>query len=107
MPPTYVTDDDTDYILNMLAHWAVTYNITNVALSALLKLLKNHKHFNSFPLDARTLLKTKVPVSTKQIQTIPLGIYYHFRIENSLKNVGKHINKNTINIVIGIDGAYH
>lgn len=50
-------NDDTELILKGLAQWAVSYNINNIALSALLKSLKSHKCFNKFPVDARTILK--------------------------------------------------
>lgn len=49
---------DKDCIINSIVQWAVTYNITNTALSALLKVLKAHKCFSEFPVDARTVLKT-------------------------------------------------
>lgn len=42
-------------ILNKLSEWAVLYNITNVALSALLKILKTHNCHSYFPIDARTI----------------------------------------------------
>jgi len=61
--------DDRDPILQMLGNWAVSYNITNVAFSGLLKSLKKHKCFNFFPVDARTVLKTK-NIDNKQIQVI-------------------------------------
>lgn len=52
--------DDKQKILNLLSQWAVSNNITNSALSALLKILKSHKCFVNFPLDARTILKTNL-----------------------------------------------
>lgn len=61
--------DDRNPILQMLGSWAVSYNITNVAFSGLLKTLKKHKCFNFFPVDARTVLKTK-NIDDKQIQDI-------------------------------------
>lgn len=48
--------NDKDCIINSIVQWAVTYNITNTALSALLKVLKVHKCFSEFPVDARTVL---------------------------------------------------
>lgn len=36
-------DDETDTILNDLATWAVSFNVTQVSLSVLLKVLKKHK----------------------------------------------------------------
>jgi hypothetical protein len=40
--------DDNKKMLNLLIQWAVGNNITNTALSALLKILKFHKCFDSF-----------------------------------------------------------
>lgn len=44
-----VCDDES--VLKMLAQWAITYNITNVALSALLKGLKLHTCCKYIPID--------------------------------------------------------
>ncbi|XP_060872826.1 uncharacterized protein LOC132946776 [Metopolophium dirhodum] len=98
--------DDRDPILTMLCHWAVSYNITNVALSDLLKTLKKHKCFNFFPEDARTILKTNKHIDTKQVQVITPGIYYHFGTEIGLKSLGDwfQFHDETIKIVVGIDG---
>jgi len=106
---TILTDhftDDRDPILKMLCHWAVSYNITNIALSVLLKTLKKHKCFNFFPEDARTILKTNKHIDTKQVQIISPGIYYHFGTEIGLKSLGdwSQFYDETIKIVIGIDG---
>lgn len=97
--------DDRDPILQMLGNWAVSHNITNVAFSGLLKTLKKHKCFNLFPVDARTVLKTK-NIDNNQIQVITPGIYYHFGIEIGLRGLGDwfQFNDETIKIVIGIDG---
>ncbi|CAI6355527.1 unnamed protein product [Macrosiphum euphorbiae] len=97
--------DDRDPILQMLGNWAVSNNITNVAFSGLLKTLKKHKCFNFFPVDARTVLKTK-NIDNKQIQVITPGIYYHFGIEIGLRGLGDwfQFNDEAIKIVIGIDG---
>jgi len=74
-------DNETDSsILNNLAKWAVSYNISQVALSALLKVLKMHKCHNYFPIDARTILKTKSSVQHLQIQIVTPGSYYYFTI---------------------------
>lgn len=100
------TNDLQEYILIMLAQWAVTFHITNISLSALLKILKTHKCFNHIPVDARTVLKTKLS-NDKQIQCIPPGKYYHFGIENGLNNSFKNFPQfvdDIIKIVIGIDG---
>jgi len=78
-------------ILIILAQWAVAFNFSNIALSALLKNLKSHKCFNSFPVDARSILKTKLHNSPMNILSIPPGKYYHFGIANGLKNISNFI----------------
>jgi hypothetical protein len=101
-------NDNKNCIINKIVQWAVTYNITNVALSALLKVLKQHKCFSEFPADARTVLKTnvsKINIQT-EIQSVHPGIYYHFGVENGLKALSNSLNftEENINIFIGIDG---
>lgn len=49
--------NDNDLMIKLISQWAVTYNISNTALSALLKSLKLHKCFCTIPIDARTVLK--------------------------------------------------
>jgi len=67
--------DDKQKILNLLSQWAVSNNITNSALSALLKILKSHKCFVSFPSDARTILKTNLSCNNaNSIQSVPSRI---------------------------------
>ncbi|CAI6352292.1 unnamed protein product [Macrosiphum euphorbiae] len=98
-------DNDAELILKSLAQWAVNFNITNMAFSALLKNLKSHKCFNSFSVDARTILKCSNTNST-EILSVPPGKYYHFGIANGLKNINNFLNNSegTIKINIGIDG---
>ncbi|KAL5237233.1 hypothetical protein ACI65C_004643 [Semiaphis heraclei] len=71
-------NNDAESILKVIAQWAVSYNITNVALSALLKSLKSHKCFNKFPIDARTVLKTNLNNHSMHIKSVTPGMYYHF-----------------------------
>lgn len=96
--------DDQCSILKLIANWTIEHNITLSALSSLLKVLKNHKCFSYFPVDARTVLKT--PNKPNKIQTIQSGYYYHFGIENGLKSHCNFsiIKKNIIKLVVGIDG---
>jgi len=96
--------DNQCLILKLIANWTIEHNITLSALSALLKLLKNHKCFSHFPVDARTVLKT--PNKPNEIQTIQSGYYYHFGIANGLKSHCNFsiINENIIKLVVGIDG---
>jgi len=95
-------------ILNNLAKWAVSFNISQVALSALLKVLKLHSCHKYFPVDARTILKTNLSVQPLQLQTVTPGSYYYFTIFKSLKYISKADNRyfvgDEIKIVVGIDG---
>lgn len=92
-------------VLNSLAKWSVNYSVTLEAFSSLLKILKKHSCFKNFPVDSRTVLKTKNPNHSNEIQTIPPGIYYHFGIENGLKTL-YDLNSfgEKIHLVVGIDG---
>ncbi|XP_050066659.1 uncharacterized protein LOC126555823 [Aphis gossypii] len=93
-------------MLNLIAQWAVTHNISNTAFSALLKCLKSHQCFDNFPIDARTILKPNPHSSPMEIQSIPPGVYHHFGISNGLTSLGNILNytEETIKILIGIDG---
>jgi len=79
--------DEKQSILNSLAKWTVNYSITSESFSSLLKILKGHSCFNNFPIDSRTILKTNKKNQSSEIQTIHLGLYYHFGIENGLKSL--------------------
>lgn len=96
-----------DLLLENSAKWAVDHNNYQTALSALLKVLKLYKCHNYFPIDARTILKTKLSVKPFQLQIVPPKNYYHFKIYNSLQYIynsdGQYFVGNDIKIVIGID----
>jgi len=95
-------------ILNKLSEWAVLFNITNAALSALLKILKTHNCHSYFPIDARTILKNKSSKNNLQVQTVPPGIFLYFKIQNALNLIynsnSQYFFDDTIKIVIGVDG---
>lgn len=93
-------------MLNLIAQWAVSHNISNTALSALLKCLKSHQCFHNFPIDARTILKPNLPSCSMVIQSVFPGVYHHFGIANGLNSLGNILNYTgeTIKILIGIDG---
>lgn len=73
-------DINSPSILNNVAECAVSFNITNVAFSALFKILKTHSCHNFFPIDARTVLKSKSSDKQLQIQSVPPGIFHYFKI---------------------------
>jgi hypothetical protein len=97
------TDDET---LNIsLASWAIKHNITQSALSDLLKLLKNHGHA-VLPSDGRTLLGTPRRTLIREVKP---GFYWHAGLENGLvsclsqsKYNLESVNK--IELAINIDG---
>jgi len=89
-------NNDMELILKSLVQWAVNFNITNMAFSALLKYLKSHKCFNSFPVDARTILKCSND-NSKKIISVPPGKYYYFGIDNGLRNIGNFLNNSEDN----------
>jgi len=65
--PNFSSDSDSssennENVLTSIKNWAVQHNISHIALSNLLKVLKtNHNCFHYFPNDSRTLLKTNAP----------------------------------------------
>ena len=102
--------DDKAYIhiTESLSKWAVRFNISHVALCALLIILKANKL--DVPLDARTLLA--IPKKS-EIITVAGGQYYHFGISNMLcvalktwKNSTTFLAQNTSSLTlrINIDG---
>ncbi|KAJ8970641.1 hypothetical protein NQ314_001092 [Rhamnusium bicolor] len=86
-----------------LSEWALTHQITHVALNDLLKILK--PHHDDLPVDARTLLKT--PRKT-DIEIVQPGHYYHFGLENCVQNLFCRYppfkNLEYIQVCINIDG---
>lgn len=86
-----------------LAQWAIKHNISNVATSDLLKILKSC-YDSSLPIDSRTLLKTDVSTINIPIKDVVPGKYYHFGIANGIKNHYIEKEENIIELVIGIDG---
>ncbi|EFN64455.1 hypothetical protein EAG_07646, partial [Camponotus floridanus] len=87
-----------------LRQWSLTHNISHAALSDLLKLLKIR--IPELPTNARSLLNTCRTIINKVIEP---GQYYHFGVENCIKNLINDSNdffKNTgiIELAINIDG---
>ena len=66
-------------IKDELKSWAVEFNITQNALSNLLKILKQHHCHSHLPADARTLMRTPKTVETK---TVEPGNYVHLGFES-------------------------
>lgn len=91
-----------------LAMWSVEYNINKSAVNKLLLILNEHQFSQNvdkdLPKDSRTLLKT--PRYTVVDQVLP-GEYYHFGLENGIKNLiesNKEVKLNEAIILINVDG---
>lgn len=103
---TYFNDDVDQLSLfsSLIAQWAVSFNISQNALNALLKLLKHHKCFETLPIDSRTILSTN-KLCTSNFRVVEPGKYHHFGILNGIKqNIPDCFDDKMIKIVVGIDG---
>lgn len=101
--PLLSSDDTSDFsIKNVLASWAMQYNIPHNTVNGLLKGLKKHNCFKNLPADCRTILQTPSSAS-KYIRKVEPGLYHHFELANGIKlNLPPNVDK--IKIAIGIDG---
>lgn len=92
--------------VNDLTNWAICSNITHNSFNALLNVLHKHSCFKELPKDCRTLLKVKSNNAAINVRDIePSGIYYHFGLENGIKQCSNNLNSyEDIKIVVGIDG---
>lgn len=97
--------DQISLFRSLISEWAVSYNIPQNALNKLLKILKQHKCFETLPKDSRTVLNTN-QISITNYRTVEPGKYYHFGILNGVKqNMISHLGENKIvQLVVGIDG---
>ena len=66
-------------ILRRVSQWKVDYNVRNLTLNALLKILRDIKPY--FPKDSRTLVP---PPNNIQLQVLAGGEYYHFGIAQAV-----------------------
>lgn len=90
---------------NDLTNWAICSNITHNSFNALLNVLRKHSCFKELPKDCRTLLKVKSNAAINVRDIEPSGIYYHFGLENGIKQCSNNLNScEDIKIVVGIDG---
>ncbi|XP_063234238.1 uncharacterized protein LOC134537581 isoform X2 [Bacillus rossius redtenbacheri] len=86
-----------------IANWALENNISLVALSALLKILKTHPCHAELPSDARSFLGTPRHNKIKQISP---GCYFHFGLKKELEHfVGIFsYDKPVLELSIFVDG---
>lgn len=98
-----------------LCEWSIKNNISHLALSELLVLLKIYTNYE-LPNTARTILKTKRSAN-HDIINIGNGFYWHYGVEKCIQLIASDIiilnkevinvtlpNEDTINILINIDG---
>jgi len=90
-------------IKSSLMQWSLKHNVSHIALNDLLKLLKFH--IPELSVDARSFLGTCREIKNKIIEP---GQYYHFGVENCIKNLIRYSNdfpKSTeIELAINING---
>lgn len=85
-----------------LRKWAIKHNVSLLATSELLKLLKKRGH-SSLPMDARTLLKTPAKVNVVKMGS---GEFWYGGLETKLVDVCKTNNlSETLELTIHIDGT--
>lgn len=102
--------------LIQLGKWATEFNISHIALSKLLYLAREWLPHEGFPMDPRTLLKTKRVIEIRDIEG---GKFYHFGILKHINEVIESGNlldftipnlsnflelRNLLTLKIGIDG---
>ncbi|XP_054261012.1 uncharacterized protein LOC128985493 [Macrosteles quadrilineatus] len=90
--------------MSKLANWAVTFQVKNNALNALLQIQRSEPGYEQLPKDSRTLLST--PRSTT-IRKVNPGEYYHYGLENCLNEYLMSIKTakpTNIEVFVGIDG---
>lgn len=95
------------YCLRLKKIFLAHNNVPNNFLSGLLKNLNRHPCFSNFPVDSRTLLKTKTPlISSDCIVELKPGHYCHFGLRKGISLGYKEIlgKVDKIQLVIGIDG---
>ncbi|XP_072161526.1 uncharacterized protein [Bemisia tabaci] len=96
--------DPVESLQDELRKWVAEFNITLVALSALLCILRSHGCFSRLPKDARTVLKTPKSVIPK---SVPPGQYYHLGLREILLKLLESVVVRglvCIKLIIGIDG---
>ena len=95
--------DADDMLQDQLQDWAITYGISQNALSGLLHILQP-SHPN-LPKDARSILQTRRKVDTKLVAG---GEYYYFGVQYWLRIIlqetGVELNVDLLHIHINIDG---
>lgn len=84
-PSSVVPDKETPSLKAELREWCKCFNITNIALTNLLHILRSHSDFGNLPLDSRTLLKT--PRSVNVRNDVAGGSYAYFGVASGIGKV--------------------
>uniref|UniRef100_A0A8D9F1W7 Uncharacterized protein n=1 Tax=Cacopsylla melanoneura TaxID=428564 RepID=A0A8D9F1W7_9HEMI len=98
--------DDGESSIEKLRNWANTYQISLIALTAVLSILPSiARDYIYLPKDARTLMKTPRALTVKSMDN---GEYYHFGLASWLKKILEviKVNVDILKLHIGIDGGY-
>ncbi|KAG4075386.1 hypothetical protein HA402_007963, partial [Bradysia odoriphaga] len=96
--------DVLDYIKTLdfqLRKWAIKNNVSLVATSELLKILKKRGH-PSLPMDARTLLKTPAKVNVVKMGS---GQFWYGGLKTKLVDVCKKNKSQSLELTLHIDGT--
>lgn len=101
------SDSSTDHcsLSDELADWALQYNVSHVAVTALLKILR--KTHLDLPKDSRTIFGTESVASAVAVKNVAGGSYYHFGIEPGVISVLTKFgidNSETVELHVNIDG---
>jgi len=99
-------DSVNDDFADQLSQWAVKFHVTHSAVSALVKILRTK--YSNLSKDARTLLSTPNTFEIdKHIQNLSGRSYYHFGIEQGVKQcLHQHVtvhNLQSVSIQVNVD----
>ena len=98
--------DPVETLSDQLRQWAARFYITQIAVSALLCILRAYECFSSLPKDARTFFRTPSSVKDK-FQEVKPGQYYHFSLKEGIIRMLENVlvqGLEGIELLIGIDG---
>lgn len=105
----YSCTDEVDSIEEDIRNWSCAHNITSVALSELLIILRNH--IPSLPMDSRTLFRARGVTPESSTKIIGSGKYVHFGVASGIRYVLSNCPSLTsdpmdeISLVINVDGV--
>lgn len=94
---------ESESLKEKLKYWAIKFNISHIAFTALLTILQLHSCFSHLPVDARTVLSNPRQVSLFSLKP---GHYAHIGLEVGLKKIWSVIKESVscIDLLINIYG---